>query len=243
MQRMIAEGHQIASHSWSHQNYSQLTTAQFQNQIYWNEIALNDILGFFPTYWRPPFSICPTSCENTLASAGYHITYFDLDTEGYLNDSPTLIQNSLNIWDETVPGTDPTTNNFLLIEHDIHYETVYTLVDYFIQSLQDNGYKAVTVGQCLGDSNLNWYRAGTGTVPRQYTSPTADPSWPNPTGNGYPESENPDPTGDASGPISTDGTCGNNGTTCEGSTYGNCCSAHGYCGSTVCRCWRTPRIS
>jgi len=51
-QRMHAEGHQIASHTWSHQNASQLTNHQFTNQIVWNEIALNDILGFFPTYMR-----------------------------------------------------------------------------------------------------------------------------------------------------------------------------------------------
>ncbi len=49
---MVAEGHQVASHTWSHQNASQLTTQQYRNQILWNEIAFNDILGFFPTYMR-----------------------------------------------------------------------------------------------------------------------------------------------------------------------------------------------
>jgi peptidoglycan/xylan/chitin deacetylase (PgdA/CDA1 family) len=58
---MMAEGHQIASHTWSHQNASQLTTQQMKNQMHYNEIALDDILGFFPTYMRfvqfllPPF--------------------------------------------------------------------------------------------------------------------------------------------------------------------------------------------
>ncbi|KAI9150838.1 Lectin-B [Paramyrothecium foliicola] len=32
--------------------------------------------------------------------------------------------------------------------------------------------------------------------------------------------------------ISTDGRCGNNGKTCKGSSFGDCCSAQGYCGST-----------
>ncbi|KAM0369850.1 hypothetical protein ACHAPY_010874 [Fusarium culmorum] len=32
--------------------------------------------------------------------------------------------------------------------------------------------------------------------------------------------------------ISTDGYCGKNGKTCKGSTYGDCCSAQGYCGKT-----------
>lgn len=50
--RMVKEGHQVASHTWSHQNASQLTTAQLQAQMVYNEIAFNDILGFFPTYMR-----------------------------------------------------------------------------------------------------------------------------------------------------------------------------------------------
>ena len=51
-QRMIREGHQVASHTWSHQNASQLTDDQFTRQMIWNEIALYDILGFIPTYMR-----------------------------------------------------------------------------------------------------------------------------------------------------------------------------------------------
>ncbi|KAL1843207.1 hypothetical protein VTJ49DRAFT_2758 [Mycothermus thermophilus] len=35
--------------------------------------------------------------------------------------------------------------------------------------------------------------------------------------------------------VSTDGTCGN-GVTCAGSTWGNCCSPYGYCGSTNQHC-------
>ncbi|KAI0971814.1 carbohydrate-binding module family 18 [Xylaria arbuscula] len=232
IKRMAAEGHQIASHTWSHQNYSELTTTQFQNQIYWNEIAFNDILGYFPTYMRPPFSICPTrTCGSQLATMGYHVTYFDLDTEGYLNDDPTLIQNSKDIWDETVPGTNPCRNNFLQIEHDIHYETVYNLTSYVLTSLFNSGYRSVTVGQCLGDPPANWYRAGSSAVP-SYTFTTRAPT-------GTWSCLSPTSTGPA-GPgstlsVSTDGSCGN-GVTCQGSTYGDCCSVNGYCGSSIDYC-------
>jgi len=41
-------------------------------------------------------------------------------------------------------------------------------------------------------------------------------------------------TGSAS-KVSTDGTCGN-GVTCQGSTFGNCCSQYGYCGSSTDHC-------
>jgi hypothetical protein len=36
-----------------------------------------------------------------------------------------------------------------------------------------------------------------------------------------------------SGTISTDGQCGNNGKTCKGSVFGDCCSSSGLCGSST----------
>lgn len=39
-----------------------------------------------------------------------------------------------------------------------------------------------------------------------------------------------------SGDISTDGSCGKNGKTCKGSTFGDCCSANGYCGASTDHC-------
>ncbi|KAI2630521.1 carbohydrate-binding module family 18 [Xylaria nigripes] len=225
VQRMAAEGHQIASHTWSHQNYSQLSNTQFLNQIYWNEIAFNDILGYFPTYMRPPYSICPTdTCGSQLANLGYHVTYFDLDTEGYLHDDPTQIQTSKNIWDKAVVGTNPCQTDYLQIEHDIHYQTVYNLTDYVLASLFNNGYTAVTVGQCLGDPPQNWYRAGSKAVP-SYTFTTRAPTgtW----------SCLASPTSTLK--SSVDGTCGN-GFTCDGSSYGNCCSQYSFCGSSTDYC-------
>ncbi len=52
VQRMITDGHQIGSHSWSHQDLAAATPAQRRAQIINNEIALSDILGVIPTYFR-----------------------------------------------------------------------------------------------------------------------------------------------------------------------------------------------
>ncbi|KAL2146005.1 hypothetical protein VTI28DRAFT_5662 [Corynascus sepedonium] len=233
IRRMHAEGHQIGSHTWSHQNASQLTTTQFSNQMIWNEIALNSILGFFPTYMRPPYSICEESCQSILTSLGYHAIYFDLDTEGYLHDDEAQIQTSKDIWDDAIDGSDPSEDSFLQIEHDIHYQTVYNLTDYILTSLLENGYRAVTVGECLGDPAENWYRNGPdGSI----TVPTTSVVPPNTTSTV--------PTGPTRTTISieptytgpsTDGTCGN-GVTCAGTEFGSCCSIFGYCGDSDAHC-------
>ncbi|KAK3996115.1 hypothetical protein QBC44DRAFT_232672 [Cladorrhinum sp. PSN332] len=213
IKRMHAEGHQIASHTWSHENASQLTNTQFTNQMVWNEIALNSILGFFPTYMRPPYSICPSSCQTVLSNLGYHTIYFNLDTAGYINASPAMIQNSKNIWDKAIRSSDPSEDSFLQIEHDIHEQVVYNLTDYILTSLYSSGYQAVTVGECLGDPKANWYRNG----PSQSVSSAL------PTRTSL--SVAPTRTG-----ISADGTCGN-GITCLGQTrFGTCCSTFGFCG-------------
>lgn len=49
---MADEGHRIASHTWSHQNLSRLSTTQARNQMSCNEIALNGILGYYLTSMR-----------------------------------------------------------------------------------------------------------------------------------------------------------------------------------------------
>ncbi|PVH72657.1 carbohydrate esterase family 4 protein [Cadophora sp. DSE1049] len=162
IKRMVAEGHQIASHTWSHQDLSTLDTVTFDKQMVYNEMAFRNILGYFPTYMRPPYSSCNAACEARLKTLGYHITYFDLDTAGYLNTLPTTIQNSKNIWDNVINSSNNKTDSFLEIEHDIHYQVVYNLTDYILASMYKKGYKSVTVGECLGDPVANWYRSGSG---------------------------------------------------------------------------------
>ncbi|KAI1861368.1 uncharacterized protein JN550_010898 [Neoarthrinium moseri] len=251
IQRMAAEGHQIASHTWSHQNFSQMSAVQAQNQMLWNEIALNDILGYIPTYMRPPFSICPAACQSMLVTLGYHAIYFDLDTEGYLHDDPTQIQTSKDIWDEAIDGSTPCKDSYLNIEHDIHYQSVYNLTDYFLDSLFKHGYRSVTVGQCLGDPPENWYRAGSSPVPsysfsvkpatgtysclRTTTAKPTTPTTPTTTTRRTTSTTRTTSTPTATLRVSNDGLCGT-GVTCKGSKYGNCCSENGYCGASVDYC-------
>ncbi|TAQ88303.1 hypothetical protein B7494_g3391 [Chlorociboria aeruginascens] len=195
IQRMYASGHQIVSHTWTHQNLTSLDPTYFERQMVYNEMAFRNILGFFPTY----MSECNDTCGEILATMGYHVTYFSLDTEGYLDDSPELIQNSKNIWDAAIASADNATDSILEIEHDIHYQTVYNLTDYILASMYEHGFRSVTVGECLGDPPEYWYRSGNASA----VVPIVQS-------------------------ISSDGSCNIN-VTCQGSSFGNCCSANGWC--------------
>lgn len=55
---MYDEGHQIASHTWSHPDLCNITSAQRKDEMYKNEMAIRNVVGVIPTYMRPPFSSC-----------------------------------------------------------------------------------------------------------------------------------------------------------------------------------------
>jgi peptidoglycan/xylan/chitin deacetylase (PgdA/CDA1 family) len=225
IKRMFSDGHQIASHTWSHQDLSALTTQQRQHQMYANEMALRNILGFFPTYMRPPYSSCTEACQADMARMGYHVTYFDLDTEDYLNDSPTMIQKPKNNFLGNISSRAPTDSDWLVIGHDIHEQTAHNLTAFMLQNLQQKGYKAVTVGECLGDPQANWYRSSTGSP---FTSSVRPPVGSPTTPSSVPTAAPSTPAG-LPGKVSIDSSCGGQARyTCLGSRFGNCCSRNGY---------------
>jgi peptidoglycan/xylan/chitin deacetylase (PgdA/CDA1 family) len=160
IKRMIAEGHQVASHTWSHYSLSNITHDLRISQMVKNEMAFNNIIGMWPTYMRPPYSDCTeaSGCWADMQSLGYHRVYFDLDTQDYLNPSPNQIQNSKNIVQKALAAQGVT--DYLSIQHDIVQQSVANLSSYYFDLIQQKGWKGVTVGECLGDNDrFNWYRS------------------------------------------------------------------------------------
>jgi peptidoglycan/xylan/chitin deacetylase (PgdA/CDA1 family) len=160
IQRMIAEGHQVASHTWSHYSLSNISHELRIEQMVKNEMAFNNIIGMWPTYMRPPYSDCTeeSGCWADLQALGYHRVYFDLDTQDYLNPLPTQIQNSKNIVKQALQVKGVT--DYLSIQHDIVQQSVTNLTSYYYDLIKAKGWKGVTVGGCLGDTDRsNWYRS------------------------------------------------------------------------------------
>ncbi|KAF1999709.1 carbohydrate esterase family 4 protein [Amniculicola lignicola CBS 123094] len=206
MKRMYNSGHQLASHSWTHENLDTSTAIIQRTQILYNEIAFSNLFGRFPTYFRAPYLVCGITCRDLLDTFGYHLIDINIDTKDYLYNTPSLIQNSKDRFSNAV-SADFTTNSYIELSHDIHEQTVMNLTAFMINTLRARGYRPVPVGECLGDPKENWYRASV-VVP----SPPPLPISPNQSCGGA------------------------SGYTCQGSRYGNCCSYYGFCGSSPSYC-------
>ncbi|BDD62239.1 hypothetical protein MAP00_007216 [Monascus purpureus] len=161
IQRMQLSGHQVASHTWSHPELNQLSSAQRRDEMIKNEAALRNILGAFPTYMRPPYSRCDAACLNDISELGYHVVLYDIDTKDFENDSPTAIQTSKDIFNNALAPFKTSDQPWLVIAHDVHEQTVHNLTEHMLKKLSNDGYRAVTVGDCLGDPSELWYRRDT----------------------------------------------------------------------------------
>ncbi|KAI9373021.1 glycoside hydrolase/deacetylase [Aspergillus egyptiacus] len=216
IQRMVVTGHQVASHTWSHQDLDKISQVQRRTQLLWNEVALRNILGAFPTYMRPPYSSCTTDtgCLSDMGDLGYHVVLYDIDTEDYSHDSPEAIQRSKDIFDENLARAKGSHKSWLVIAHDVHEQTVHNLTEHMLKKLKADGYRAVTVGECLGDPEQNWYRKDNQLKTPGKVKP-------------QPPVENISTDGKCGGKVSGNGYCGNSTEFCAAGCQPNA----GYCES------------
>ncbi|GKT51642.1 chitin deacetylase ARB_04768 [Colletotrichum spaethianum] len=156
--RMKNEGHLIGSHTYSHPDLSTLSSADRISQMTQLEDATRRIAGFAPKYVRPPFLSCDDACLSDMAGLGYHVIDTSLDTKDYENDTPETTHISAEKFDNEL-STDAAANSYIVLSHDVHQQTVVSLVQKMIDTLKARGYRAVTVGECLGDAPENWYKA------------------------------------------------------------------------------------
>ncbi|KAB5577876.1 hypothetical protein GE09DRAFT_952469 [Coniochaeta sp. 2T2.1] len=154
IRRMIAEGHQIGSHTWGHQDLAVLTAQQRRDQIILNEIALVEILGYFPTYMRPPYTSWNADALLELGELGYHVFNYDIDTRDWAGDYGY----AQSVYTSTLSQNSPSSSSWISLEHDIQEQTVSWFAQYLIDQARSLGYQLVTLGECLGDPPANWYR-------------------------------------------------------------------------------------
>ncbi|KAL1872767.1 hypothetical protein VTK73DRAFT_1373 [Phialemonium thermophilum] len=151
VRRMVAEGHQVRSHTWSHQSLVTLSNEQIVDQIIKNEIALASILGFIPTYFRPPYTQWPQAAIEILLSLGYHVTNYNLDTRDWEGDYST----AQALYLAPLMRSSFASTSFITLAHDIIPSTAHNLTQFMIDEARKAGFRFGTVGDCLGDPETN----------------------------------------------------------------------------------------
>ncbi|KAI9882009.1 MAG: hypothetical protein M1823_006267, partial [Watsoniomyces obsoletus] len=153
LRRMVNEGHQVGSHTWSHPDLSLLPRDAIVSQMTMLQTALTQILGNYPTYMRSPFFSANEVVVQTMADLGYHVIHSNIDTVDWNYQSESAIWTAVENFRS---GLNAGGN--LALAHDVHPWTANILVQQMVNEVRNRGLRGVTVGECLGDPRENWYR-------------------------------------------------------------------------------------
>ncbi|PYL25780.1 MAG: hypothetical protein DMF44_01560, partial [Verrucomicrobia bacterium] len=134
--RAAREGHEIASHSWSHPNFAKMSQESVRSQLQRTDDAIKSAIGKSPTLLRPPYgSITEREKRWIHDEFGYDIVLWDVDPLDWKRPGPAVVRN--RILKETRPGS-------IVLSHDIHPGTVEAMPSTF-DELEAKGFKFVTV--------------------------------------------------------------------------------------------------
>lgn len=147
----VADGHQIASHTFSHPDMTTLTFDEVVYQMTKLDGAFEKILGYSPTYMRPPFGYYTAATNVALQSVGFRYNVmWDLDSNDWGGGPMSAETGAYDQASTTVPH--------IALNHEVYEPTASQLVPYIISWARARNLSMVTVGECLGDPPELWYK-------------------------------------------------------------------------------------
>lgn len=144
VRQVIAEGHEIATHGYSHRNMARMSRAECEEEWEQTERVLTE-LGAQVSLFRPPGGAYGQTLVEGAKQRGYHIILWDVDPRDWQVPSADTITE--RIMKEVRPGS-------IILLHDgqypIHSADALRKV---VERLKADGYSFVTVSELMGISS------------------------------------------------------------------------------------------
>lgn len=137
LKRIVAEGHEVASHTWDHANLVTLSPEQVKQEMDKTQEVIKNVTGQAPTMMRPPYGAVNPSVMSIMQLP---VIYWSVDSKDWQSRNPVAILNEIKAC--TYPGS-------IILMHDIHQPTVDSLTA-VLDYLLGQGYQPVTVSDLLG---------------------------------------------------------------------------------------------
>jgi peptidoglycan/xylan/chitin deacetylase (PgdA/CDA1 family) len=140
VRQMLAEGHEIGNHSWSHPSLTGVSDAQIRSEMRMTSDAVFEAAGVRPRTMRPPYGATNQRVKELIFSEfGYPTIMWSVDPQDWRKPGVSVVTSRL------VEGAHP---GAILLAHDIHASTVDAMPATFDRLLA-KGYRFVTVSQLM----------------------------------------------------------------------------------------------
>lgn len=135
--REVAEGHEIANHTYDHPNLKKLSPAQVQDELKRGAEAIKRAVGYTPVFFRPPGGQYNASTLAVAKAMKLTPVLWTVNSKDFLHPDPELVEQRLL--------SAPAAGGILLC-HDGIEETMRVLPD-LVSRLRARGYRFVTVSE------------------------------------------------------------------------------------------------
>jgi peptidoglycan/xylan/chitin deacetylase (PgdA/CDA1 family) len=147
LKRTVAEGHQVAIHTWSHKPLTTQTTEEVISELKWTEKIIKEVAGVTTKFMRPPQGDYDDRIRFISKSLGYQIVLWDYDTFDWKsNDDPNFdlkwIAANFTIWAQNK------TSGHISLEHDL-YEKTANLAPEAIDIVMKAGWNLKDIATCI----------------------------------------------------------------------------------------------
>jgi peptidoglycan/xylan/chitin deacetylase (PgdA/CDA1 family) len=140
VKRILAEGHEIGNHSWSHPAFAKMSDDAVKSQIDRTEAAIEQACGLKTDLLRPPYGSITKRQEQWIHNTfGMNIIMWEVDPLDW------KFRNAAHVESEILKQVRP---GAIILSHDIHATTVDAMPA-TLDALLARGYKFVTVSELL----------------------------------------------------------------------------------------------
>jgi peptidoglycan-N-acetylglucosamine deacetylase len=140
VKRVLAEGHEIGNHSWSHPQLSVMNDASVRDQLQKTQDAIKKACGLTPKLLRPPYGAFTARQRNWAHGEwGFTCILWDVDPEDWKYRNAEHVKKE--ILKAAVSGS-------IVLSHDIHKTTVDAMPE-VLDTLAARGLKFVTVSELI----------------------------------------------------------------------------------------------
>ncbi|MBQ3136783.1 MAG: polysaccharide deacetylase family protein [Clostridia bacterium] len=139
LKRMVAEGHEIGNHSWSHRQFTNIDIDEVKDQIMMTRAKIYDITGIDCTIVRPPYGACNDEIRALGEEIGVSFVNWSVDTLDWKT------KNADAVYKEIMKDVG---DGHIILCHDLHKTTVDAM-EKVIPDLIKQGYQLVTVSELL----------------------------------------------------------------------------------------------
>jgi len=144
-----ADGHQIASHTYSHANLPNLSPDQIRNEMNTMDTLLYNTIGKHVRYMRPPYGAVDDKVLPVLKELGYVVINWSIETRDTYTKSAS---ESVKAIATGLQGADIHTKGPISLSHDTEESSALELVPLVAPLVRNAGLRFVTVAECFGDA-------------------------------------------------------------------------------------------